>query len=134
MAEKLLDGSGIRLFGQEIVGIQLADDALASEFGGIADRIKQPGGAAPRFARIYGFSYEGQYFDLARPVIFLVWGDGSAAGDSLPGSGFVPKPPHLAAETMVWKVDASDLTVRLDVEVGGLTESCSMPRSAPTSG
>jgi hypothetical protein len=119
MAEKLLDGSGVRLFGQEVTGIQLAEDALMSDFGGIADRIKLPSDATPRFARIYGFSYEGQYFDLARPVIFLVWGDGSAADDSLPQSGFVPKPPHLAAGTMVWKVDGSDLTVRLDVEVGG---------------
>ena len=31
------------------------------------------------FARIYGFSYEGDYFDLPSPTLFLVHGDGELA-------------------------------------------------------
>ena len=31
-----------------------------------------------RLARIYGFSFEGHYYDLPRPVIMLVHGDGAA--------------------------------------------------------
>ena len=27
-----------------------------------------------RFARIYGFAYEGQYYELPRPTLFLVYG------------------------------------------------------------
>jgi hypothetical protein len=33
-------------------------------------------GQDPRLARIYGFSFEANYYDMARPVIFLVHGDG----------------------------------------------------------
>ena len=93
------------------------------------------------FARIYGFSYEGRYYDLARPALFMVHGDGEPA--SLPGklSGKGGKKdednPHLAraplqasetglaasdfqfAEALrVWSYDKADYTIRMDVETG----------------
>ena len=34
--------------------------------------------AAPKLARIYGFSYSGRYTPLSRPALFLVHGDGTA--------------------------------------------------------
>ena len=37
------------------------------------------------FARIYGFSFEGHYYDLAKPVIMLVHGPGGADNQAAPG-------------------------------------------------
>ena len=38
-------------------------------------------GPDARFARIYGFSFDGAYYDLARPVVFLVHGVGILVTD-----------------------------------------------------
>jgi hypothetical protein len=88
------------------------------------------------FAKIFGFSYEGRYYDLARPTLFMVHGDGDPA--TLPGelSAGVDN-PHLARaplqasaiglaaadfqftdELRVWSYDKADYTIRMDVETG----------------
>src|SRR5262249_40926287 len=46
--------------------------------------------AGTTIARIYGFSYEGHYYDMARPALFLVHGPGQPA--ERPGP-----PPNRAA-------------------------------------
>jgi hypothetical protein len=82
------------------------------------------------FARIYSFSFEGHYYDLPRPLLFLVTGNGIApqaiAGGVL---GFNTKRAGLAAkdwsfsnDILVWAVDKKDLAVCLDVEVGNYQE------------
>jgi hypothetical protein len=88
-------------------------------------------------ARIYGFSYEGAYFDLAHPVLFLVHGPGSPAVQSSQITGpsntvaqlaRAPREPSIsgvaaadfgiADDIMVWSYDKADYTVRMDVETG----------------
>ncbi len=125
MAEKLLDASGIRLFGQVVDDLKLdPSTSLGGGLGNIVARMQPEGGAAspiePVFARIYGFSYEGQYFDMAKPAIFLVSGEGDDAAGDLPASGVATEPPTFTAGVRVWKADQADFSDRLDVEVGQL--------------
>ena len=86
------------------------------------------------FARIYGFSYEGYLYDLPRPVLFLVHGDGLLASEARTGFGGVmnrsraPGDPSLtglavadfqfADEVRVWSYDKADYTIRMDVDTG----------------
>ena len=86
------------------------------------------------FARIYGFSFEGTYYDLPRPVLFLVHGDGElvsleesgepGTANARPRSGS-PSFTGLSAadfdfadELRVWSYDKADYTIRMDVETG----------------
>jgi hypothetical protein len=86
--------------------------------------------AAGRFARIYGFSFEGSYYDLPRPVLFLVHGDGELVAEDLGkfSPARAPSPTGLtglaaadfdfADGLRVWSYDKADYTVRMDVETG----------------
>ncbi len=96
---------------------------LADQFGGDAG-----------FAKIYGFSYEGRYYDLARPTLFMVHGEGEdVADDSLLGAAKdrPARAPRGSSATgvssadfqfgdavRVWSYDKADYTVRMDVETG----------------
>jgi hypothetical protein len=125
MAEKLLDASGITLFGQVVSDLVLSPSSgIGGGFGNIVTRMQPEGGAVspivPVFARIYGFSYEGQYFEMVRPAIFLLSGNGTEVPDSLEGTGLAAKPPGFRSDLFYWRLDQSDFSVRLDVEVGQL--------------
>lgn len=86
--------------------------------------------AAGRFARIYGFSFEGSYYDLPRPVLFLVHGDGELVAEDLGkfSPARAPSPTGLtglaaadfdfADGLRVWSYDKADYTLRMDVETG----------------
>lgn len=85
-------------------------------------------------ARIYGFSYEGHYYDLPKPAIFVVHGPGTAA-ELAPGLG-VPwdRLERTAADVdrtgvagtersasfdiKVWSYDKGDFSARFDIETG----------------
>ncbi len=84
-----------------------------------------------RFARIYGFSYEGTYYELPNPTLFLVHGDGESATDgNNPGnlasrtsndpsvSGVGAADFQIADDIRVWAYDKADYTIRMDVETG----------------
>jgi hypothetical protein len=90
---------------------------------------------APKLARIYGFSYEGHYYDLPKPAIFLVHGDGVDAEGPFPGSstaqrrvsraptnvdrtGTAGQTGSYAEDMKVWSYDKGDFSIRLDVETG----------------
>ncbi len=93
-------------------------------------------GSDARFARIYGFSYEGTYFELPNPTLFLVHGDGKSAtgtdatNENLPGSlaSRAPNDPsrsgvgaadfQIADDIRVWAYDKADYTIRMDVDTG----------------
>ena len=85
------------------------------------------------FARIYGFSYEGSYYELPKPVIFLVHTEGALASEAKiagggPRPGRAPRDTDLtglaavgfdfADELRVWSYDQADYTIRMDVETG----------------
>ncbi len=100
-----------------------------------------------QLARIYGFSYQGHYYDLAKPVIFLVQGDGVDPQLPRPAEDRVSRAPAEADRTGVaatsatfsedmqmWSYDKSDFSIRLDVESGPfeqiLLEASSNPRGS----
>ena len=87
------------------------------------------------FARIYAFSYEGAYYELPWPALFLVHGDGdpvtpATAGVTNPGknasraptdpsrTGLTAADFQFSDDVKFWTYDKADYTVRLDVETG----------------
>ena len=86
------------------------------------------------FARIYGFTYEGTYYDLHRPMLFLVHGKGEPASEARTGlkgrrkpsrapgdpslTGLVAAEFEFADDVRVWSYDKADYTIRMDVETG----------------
>jgi hypothetical protein len=90
---------------------------------------------SPRLARIYGFSFEGHYYDLAKPAIFLVHGPGNDPEafrpDTARPNSRVDRAPADADRTgiaytansfshdiRVWSYDKGDFSIRLDPESG----------------
>ena len=88
-----------------------------------------------RFAKIFGFSYEGVYYELPEPSIFLVHGKGdpvnrNGGNDDAPGNlaSRAPNKPDLtgvatadyqfADDIRVWDYNKADYTVRMDVLSG----------------
>jgi hypothetical protein len=83
------------------------------------------------YAKIYGFSYEGRYYDMARPTLFLVHDVGelvTLADNNAPNPSRALREPALsglsvadfdfADEIRVWSYDKADYTIRMDVETG----------------
>jgi hypothetical protein len=117
-----------------------------------------PPGATPTtgatLARIYAFAYEGQYYDLPRPMIFLVHGLGADPEGPRPGAAGTPaarfsRAPADADRTgaasedygfsddmKVWSYDKGDFSLRMDVETGTfeqiLLDAILMPESQST--
>ncbi len=84
-----------------------------------------------RFARIYAFTYEGGFFELPRPTLFLVHGKGKQVSpQNAPGNlaARAPNRPSVtglsaadfqfADDVRYWSYDKADYTVRMDVETG----------------
>ncbi|MBX2869365.1 MAG: hypothetical protein KTR18_11855 [Acidiferrobacterales bacterium] len=89
---------------------------------------------APRFARIYGFSFEGGYYDLDVPIIMLVHGDGivaelpaqdgraARAPESPDKSGGAAQDHSFADDIRVWSYDKADFSIRLDAMTGPIED------------
>jgi hypothetical protein len=88
-----------------------------------------------RVARIYAFSYEGHYYDLPKPAIFLVHGAGDplehgdygkGQGDrtTLETSGVMAREWEFNAtnkhgdDVRRWSYDKGDFSIRMDIETG----------------
>jgi hypothetical protein len=83
----------------------------------------------PKLARIYGFSFEGQYYDLPRPALFLVHTSGDVLREgfrfqrtTLDMAGVLAKEWEFsdsdAADVRVWEYDKGDFSMRMDIETG----------------
>lgn len=155
MTETLLSASNILLFGRELQDLQIrggpGDEGSHDPFvrppgraGGNRLLDQQLMAEGARLARIYGFSFEGTYYDLPRPVLFLVHGEGAPAETLADprGAGIAAGPPSDAAHQvarspdnpsrtglaapdfsfadglMVWSYDKADYTIRMDLETG----------------
>lgn len=162
MAETLLSPSNILLYGREMRDITLVfkpepDSPPDAPVSGEDQEVDEPGPQAPprqpphkgdniflrrqleareaRLARIYGFSYEGHYYDLTKPAIFLVHGPGSdpeairpantgpdARFDRAPAdadrTGVAQTDSSFSEDMRVWSYDKGDFSIRLDVETG----------------
>jgi Pentapeptide repeats (8 copies) len=141
MTETLLSPSNVLLFGRVVTDLQIVTPAANPRHSpfpqnrvGIAGEVEQQLVAAnATFARIYGFSFEGFYYDLPQPALFLVHGPGVAATEAIAAIGAphrarAPAEPSLsgvgaadfqiADDIMVWSYDKADYTVRMDVQSG----------------
>ena len=141
MSENLARASTILLFGRVVEDIQIntargsgasakraAKSASLGQQGAshaLADQVAAEGSC---LARIYAFSYEGHYYDLARPALFLVHGPGVDA-DPVPGtpanvdrSGVGATAKTFPGDMKVWAYDKGDFSIRLDVETGTLEQ------------
>lgn len=96
-------------------------------------------GNAPALARIYGFSYEGTYYDMPFAAMFLVHGAGAPASE-LQGTAKMKKPKpsrapqnpsitgiaaadfDFADDVLMWSYDKSDYSIRLDISSGMLEQ------------
>ena len=139
MVETLLTPSSIMMYGRLVEDLQLNPSSKSTK--GISrneflwHQLKlKPAETEPKLARIYGFSYEGHYYDLSRPAIFVVHGDGEKAqpvanpktGPVPPGtvdqSGVAAKGWDFMDDIRLWEYDRGDFSLRLDVESGTLED------------
>lgn len=137
MPETLLSHSNIWLYGRVVEDLNIAGShnpfvqARVSQNNFVENQLT---GEDANFARIYGISYEGTYYELPWPVILLVHGDGAEA-ESAPGAARVARAPDnpdrsgqgaqdfsFADELRVWAYDRADFSIRIDVESGTFEE------------
>ena len=106
MPETLLGATTIHLFGRVVADLTLqfhepshgkppkdASGAPPPRLGGnnflmdqLFAHVSDAPELRPRFARVYCFAYEGTIYDLLRPQIFLVHGEGTLAEGPVPGT------------------------------------------------
>ncbi len=121
MAESLLTPSSVLMFGRVLSDLKLSGSSTASSGGG-GFLSSQIGASNAKLARIYGFSFDGQYIDLVPPAIFLVHGNGTKPKKDLDLSGIPLTDEDFATDIMVWTYDKSDLSIRLDPLSGTLED------------
>jgi hypothetical protein len=154
MPETLLSPSSILLFGRKVIDLQLVQQAPnpnppppnipthpqalgSNEFlrRQLADQGLDAAGnprPAPTLARIYAFSYEGHFYEMPKPAIFLVHGDGELAESVKPAlraarapadtnkTGVAAQSYSFSEDMRIWSYDKGDFSLRLDVETGPL--------------
>ena len=118
----LLEHSRVLIYGRVITGITI--DASAIKSGKLGSNsflhsqlTAKAAGGKQNFATIYGFEFEGHYYDLPKPTILLVHGDPKSPKAA--GAAVEPD-PELVNDVKVWSYDKADFSMRLDVESGPL--------------
>lgn len=114
MAESLLSSSSILIFGRILDDLVLNPTAVVDNDSFIS---KQLSSDDARFARIYGYSFEGQYVDIIPPAIFLVHGDGDVP-EGVEGTGLAFTDDTFSPDIRSWSYDQSDFSIRLDSLTG----------------
>ncbi len=116
----LLAASDIRLFGRTIKDIDFEKSTLIAAVTNkqLLASLKESKERL-KLARIYAFSFEGQFHTLPKPTIFLVEGDGAEAKTDM---GFVNKSKLDLEGFRVWKSDKDEVTLRADIVIGTLDD------------
>jgi hypothetical protein len=147
MPETLLTQSAVKMYGRVLKGVKLlpleAGDAsnlgfnkfLRQQFNGNFNPDDQRGQNVPRLARIYAFSFEGAFYNLPRPAIFLVHGNGKPIQGSgtydapgrnglavLDDSGIPARDFVFETDVRYWEYDKDDISLRLDSFSGTLDD------------
>ena len=130
---KTLDSlfSTVRLFGRKIDGVTLDSIKLKASLSGGNKQLLDQLTPDIVLARIYAFSFEGQFHTLPKPMLFLVHGDGV---DAQTDTGLA----NISLVTfdtgiMCWKYDKDDVTLRADVVIGTLDDILIDATLSPTS-
>ncbi len=120
MADTLLSISDIQLYGTEVADLTYTHTPTA---GTDATTTVSTSGTKPsansKIARILGFGFEGGYYDLDAPVLFMVNGAGiDIENKGLPKDVLDAFPSNLK----VWTCDKCDETIRMDTMTGSLED------------
>ncbi|MEJ1977083.1 MAG: hypothetical protein WDN49_14185 [Acetobacteraceae bacterium] len=127
LTEGLLSSGLVRLFGRPFTGLTVGDLGGGGSSNPLAAALRNAveAGAPPTLARIYGFSYLGNYCKLAEPLVFLVFGEGQPvpSGDKASSLGIDMLGIELTDASFtvgvsMWHVDQLDMAVRIDIRVG----------------
>lgn len=129
LSEGLLASGLVRLFGRPFTGLTLGDFGTSPTSNHpLAVSLRSPG-AAPTLARIYGFSYLGNYYKLAEPLVFLVFTAGrpvpsgaKAADLGIDVLGIEFKDEDFTEGVVMWHVDQLDMAVRIDIRIGWIKD------------
>ena len=90
--------------------------------------IRQPQDGIARLARIYGFSYLGNYYKIANPPVLRVFGQGFHVRPGLAPENHMDilgvefKDEDFVRGIRMWAVDQLDVVVRIDITIGWLRE------------
>ena len=147
MPETLESVSCVKLFGRVVTDLNIGAPPAPSPGPPAPPPVQPPNlgtnlflqgqlrAAGATIARIYGFSYEGHYYDLARPALFLVHGPGQVAErpgpppnrgarapDETDRTGIAYTPKSFSEDMRVWAYDKGDLSIRFDVETGSFEQ------------
>jgi hypothetical protein len=116
----LKEHSRILLYGRVAEDLELKNtDASAADTGSAMGSGGLTQGKNRKFVNIYGFEFEGHYYDLPKPAILLVSGEAQSPSDA---KAVVKPEPKLQEDIQVWNLDKDDLSVRLDVTSGPLED------------
>lgn len=133
MSESLLSFSEVLIFGRVLddLTIKAKSEKGRGNNRHLESQLADANGDKLKLAKIYGFAFEGTYYDMPEPAIFLVHGDGESATDkNLPGklAARAPNEPsksgvgaadfQIANDIRVWDYDKADQTMRMDVMTG----------------
>jgi hypothetical protein len=92
------------------------------------DPDRQPQDGIARLARIYGFSYLGNYYKIANPPVLRVFGQGFRVRPGLAPENHMDilgvefKDEDFVRGIRMWAVDQLDVVVRIDITIGWLRE------------
>jgi len=82
MPESLMSPTSIKLFGRLVQGIKIDAAPDAPGLGANNFLLHQLSTKTPpKLARIYAFSFEGAFYEIPKPPIFVVHGDGIPVGN-----------------------------------------------------
>jgi hypothetical protein len=133
VTETLLSHSAVILFGRFVQDLEIKYDKSASGKKGVNKQLEDQliKDKDSKFARIYAFSFEGAYYELPQPALFLVHGDGVLVtpGNNPPDhASRAPTEPSVTGlpaadfqfsdEMRYWTYDKADYTIRMDIQSG----------------
>jgi len=137
MTESLLSFSEVLLFGRVLDDLAYVAKERSARGNNqhLKNQFDPERGEKPQLAKVYGFAYEGTYYDLPTPVIFLVHGPGQSATEGNSPGNLASRAPNdpdkngvgaadfqIANDIMVWNYDKADQTMRMDVMTGMLEQ------------
>ncbi|NIA70664.1 hypothetical protein HBA54_18865 [Pelagibius litoralis] len=128
--ETLLASSQVRLFGRVFRGLKIDEEGLGAfnddkrpfNKNPLTDKLDPE--LKPGLARIYGFSFEGSYYKLQAPYVFLVHGPGVDIKEptSVADTGIEMKDERFLEGVKMWSYDKVDFSVRIDIVSGWMEE------------
>jgi hypothetical protein len=132
MSETLLSPSQVKLYGRPFEGFEITTPKTPGPppdptHDLLTNQLRR---ADARFARIYGFSYEGNYCALPRPTVFLVHGPGCPVEPGWPGTptqgvdttGTANRDWAFDKDIRYWEYDRVNYSLRCDIVSGTLDE------------